>query len=297
MILRSLFRILSCRHSSESVEVRNSEHCCTDNQAVVPQERPHPLPKTRHRLSETTLATHPQPFSSLCLRLPAEIRRQIYKLVFCGEMFHLGPSHQGMISGKLENPETIDGQGLVEILVVPIEFLHPMNGPSASKVPKNILALVQTCRIVYAESIPFLYSNITFSMTSLFVLIDLHDFALLPQSFKQIRHLNLYWGHEDSDYFRTSSRRRHQNYCPPNDLAVWQRFWEIVAGMELLSLSMWIDYIGPQENLALDKSWMQPMLEVKGVKYVGIRIQQILGMTYERPHLLERRLEEIWTSK
>ena len=295
MTLCGVLLALSCGHSPEKVEARKYERRCAESRAAMPKDRPHPLPKTRRRLSETTPATHAQPFRSYFLKLPAEIRTRYNELVHSGEIVHLSNIRQRMISRKLGNPETLDGRGQTDVIIVPSEFSQSRDRLDSFEASENALALVQTSRVIYAESIPFLYSNMNFSMSSLLVLIYLHDLVLLPQRFKQIHYLYLHWSHEDSTHHRTNEA--HRNHCPQHDSSPWERFWEIVAGMELLSLTVWIDFIGPQDKLALDSSWVRPMLEVKGVENVGIRIQHILGAKYERPQLLERRLEKLWTSK
>ena len=128
-------------------------------------------------------------------------------------------------------------------------------------------------------------------MSSPLVLLDLHDFVLRPQRFLAIRHLNLHWIYHNHD--------PEDDVPPPYDPKTWAKYWALVVRMKLVSLSLWISCFHGQDPISMNASWVQPLLKVKGVKRVGVKLRQLewhMGPTETRLEDMERAIEAQWTS-
>ena len=106
--------------------------------------------------------------------------------------------------------------------------------------------MVMACRRVYAEAIPVLYGENTFSMLHLESMIFLAD-TILPQRLNMVRRVELGW------YFPIPlplySRKFQAMVYPPLDIAPWERVWWILANMEGLR-KLRIDLVG---------RWVEPI--------------------------------------
>ena len=82
----------------------------------------------------------------------------------------------------------------------------------------------------------------------------------------------------------------------PHDDGTWARFWEIVKGMELRTLGVWIEFWGLETECGVQGAWVRPMLEVGGVGKVGVSIERRISL-HERQRVrgLEAELEKRWT--
>lgn len=199
-----------------------------------------------------------------------------------------------IVHNILEIPQIADDQvGEVAVVTPPrLELISPVNRvPRPGQFSTTSLALLQTCHAIYKEAISVLYSHNIFSMSSPLVLLDLHDFVLRPQRFLAIRHLNLHWIYHNHD--------PEDDVPPPYDPETWAKYWALVVRMKLDSLSLWISCFHGQDPISMNVSWVQPLLKVKGVKRVGVKLRQLewhMGPMETRLEDMERAIEAQWTS-
>ena len=287
---------------------QNTQQCkesmYAEQKARVIKQRPSPLPATRQELSQTSLLGHHQPSCPLFTTLPPELRQRIYVYVLGGSIVHFthDPERRRLKARRLNLTEhqindeepptgTIPLQIPSDTESQPAEAQHE---PSPiARPPFSALPLLQTCRAIYAEATPILYSSNTFSMSSPLELIYMKDYTLLPQRIAQIRHLQLVpWVYFDNP------EHHIRNISEPYDKETWPRFWDIVAGMDLVSLGLWVEYWGKKQACSLEAEWIQPLLKVRGVKNVGIQLQlRASAWDTRRLQDLEKGIERVWTSK
>ena len=278
--------------SSQKLHLKKLQRA--QDRADVAEKRPPPLPPSRKNLSETSLSFHPQPLSPFFTKLPPEIRGRIYEYVYGGKIIHLTDVPKRIVHKVLEIPQIADDQvGGVAVVTPPrLEWMSPVNRvPRPGQFSTTSLALLQTCHAIYKEAIPVLYSHNIFSMSSPLVLLDLHDFVLRPQRFLAIRHLNLHWIYHNYD--------PEDDVSPPYDPETWAKYWDLVVRMKLDSLSLWISCFNGRDPITMNASWVQPLLKVKGIKRVGVKLRQLewhMGLTETRLEDMERAIEAQWTS-
>lgn len=122
--------------------------------------------------------------------------------------------------------------------------------------------MVMACRRVYAEAMPVLYGENTFSMLHLESVIFLAD-TILPQRLNMVRSVELGWYFPIP--FPLYSRKFQAMVHPPLDIATWERVWWILANMEGLRklridlVGRWLEPIAADEERRL----LSPAMEVK----------------------------------
>lgn len=129
------------------------------------QVEPLPLPPRRkHRLSEINL--HSQPSANLLMRLPLELRREIYECVLVSDSRNLHIAHveatnerTRLFSYACEHPWELHSPKDIRLR----GFHHRPGelGPANCfpyAMPPHRLALVKVCRQVYLEAIDIIYS-------------------------------------------------------------------------------------------------------------------------------------------
>lgn len=262
----------------------------------VVELRPAPLAQNRRNLSKISLITHSQPLSLLCTKLPPEIRQNIYELVLGGSVTHLVHGKKRILMcNRSELAEQIDhGEQIGRVAIQETPYVDWIEGrnmlPILDQCSKNLLSLLRTCHAIYAEAIPVLYNSNVFTIASPIVLIYLHDYVLLPQRFSEIRHLNLFW-----TYFSDAALFCGRMYAPYDDES-WTRLWDLIAGMNLRTLGIRLEYVGFAE-CSLESGWIQPLLKVKGVDRVGLKLEHRVGPGNEvRLNDMEKQIEKQWTS-
>ncbi|KAI9662039.1 MAG: hypothetical protein M1831_002954 [Alyxoria varia] len=191
--------------------------------------------------------TYSQIQSSLLTRLPAELRLQIWRHVLGDDLIHLvrcrhrigyrrclgadgtlrsrgGWSEHDYCWGECATT-VHDGQPKVR-KEAPVETARPL------------LPLVKTCRKVYTEAIPLLYTTNHFSLNHIETLISLH-LTLLPHRLSQIRSLTLSWRLTLAPYkVQRSSDSNAASLVigpnvspPPHDLGTWESACAALAAM------------------------------------------------------------------
>lgn len=130
------------------------------------------------------------------------------------------------------------------------------------------MALLQTCRQIYAEGL------ITAVNSSVFYLRGPVGFRLLdnralrtvqPERLSLINHLDLQWEFRVKGY--------EQSY-PETDFVTWQRIWDVIAvNMRLKSLELRLAFTGPKDQMSVDAPWLMPLRQVRSIKFLKIDIR------------------------
>ncbi|KAF7595776.1 hypothetical protein BBP40_004907 [Aspergillus hancockii] len=224
-------------------------------------------------------------------KLPAEIRLMIYNYAFGDETVHLV-----QLKGKIRHVRCKHTSSSLNsnrhcCPVTPARWrvqdnriaehsdsmLYPHTHASLpDSLSNSSVALLRTCRAVYAEAADILYSNAVFDVD------DLHTFiafslTVCPDRLRSIKQLTVQWmpiwqpmagqEHKASIYSHT-----HNDY-------LWALFWTRVAalrGLEQLHLSLDLGRFsgntiggvisGRRLHLAIDEPWVSPLLCVRGLK-------------------------------
>lgn len=207
--------------------------------------------------------------SMLCARLPYEIRQLIWSYVLGGRLLHIVRAYD---SKKLRAVDCVEGFGpgletrehhcwgsitgpntgsSLGFYLMPCEN-HPAR-------PANLLPLLQTCRMIYAETVTVLYEDNIFDLDFLDTLFYLKR-PVLPQRLNQIHILNLSW------HFKYSVA----NANPPYDITTWRESCNVLAnftGLRKLTVHLassfelpagmkWKDWWGP---LLEQLTWIKPV--------------------------------------
>ena len=288
-------------YSQKQEHKKNVRHA--EDQARDLEQRPPPLPNARTNLSQTSLSTHPQPSSPLFTKLPPEIREHIYELVLGGDIIHLVDVSQRIAHYRYPHNEDTESQDPPTGTVALEKPLGPRAPPTVTwldernRIPRpdqfssGSLSLPLTCHAVYVEAMPVLYRSNTFSIASPLVLIYLKNYVLRPGRLAEIRHLRL------NPWLRFDNPAHFRGRVPaPHDAETWAQFWGVVAGMELRSLGVWIEFWGKEEECGVEAGWVRPMLDVGGADAVGLCIERRISL-HERQRLrgLEAEIGKRWT--
>ena len=269
-----------------------------ERKTLFVEQQPAPLPSNRMSLSQASLSEYPQPSCLFLTTLPPEIRQRIYKVALGGNILRLAHISNGLAHQRYDLPNLMEGQaGTIGIERYDIDHSKSINWidqehliPMPNQFAQNTLSLLLTCHTIYAEAIPVLYESNIFSVTSPNVLLYLKS-TVPTQHFSSIRHLQLQWT------YATYPDGLWGGIHGPLVKETWVEFWELVRGMELRSLSLWLGYWGRQEDLNSDAEFVRPLLRVKGIREVGVKVQAILGHFREGSfEELMRDIERQWKS-
>lgn len=161
-----------------------------------------------HRLQifsavETEQHTSPQDQCLFLTRLPQDIRFMIYEMVLGGKVFHIqakntNDPHCRLLSWTCTRPELIYDQG--PDTHIPCFSTSGTSSPTASRPssshnpyfedhlqPTGLLPLLVTCRQIYTEAVPILYSNNTFEFTQNRTAFRFLKVMIPPPRLKDIR--------------------------------------------------------------------------------------------------------------
>ncbi|KAK0514006.1 hypothetical protein JMJ35_003728 [Cladonia borealis] len=245
------------------------------------KHRPPVSPPSNNDLSQYSISTHPQPDSLFFARLPPELRYRIYAHVLGNNVIYLTQAsrriaHQHYpLPSSLSDDDNDDEHETIAMDPAPELRLSDEDIPYSSQFHSLSLSLLRTCHAVYSEALPALYGSNVFSFSSPLPLVYLYHRFLLPRShFTLIRHLRLHWM-----YF-VSPGTCGRIYAP-YDFNTWARFWEVVAGMELVSLGTQIEVWGHgEEDFKHEATWLRELMQY----YVGSP-----SLTRPLPALRERK--------
>ena len=294
-LFNSLYRAPHHGHSVQEHKAHRLKHNFKEDKARVSRERTPSLPKLRYRLSQATLRNQPQPLSNLFYRLPLELRQRIYFFVYSDQVFHLSLLKNSIVHPRLDiRGDSDDNTGSVPLIRPPKPLEDERGVPVLGQSDANSLALLRTCHAIYSEAISLVYSLAVFSIDSPLTLVYMHDYTLLRQRFQAIRHLRLRWLYDE--FKHRDGYEGHPFLCPPLDKGTWSRFWTLVAGMQLESLSVSLLHFGMVEDIDMERDWMRPLSKVKGVKEVGVRVENMTSLGVERLRSVEDEILRRWTS-
>lgn len=231
----------------------------------------------------------------LLTRLPYELRLQIYHYVVGHETIHLLWSRKRLWNSVCPEPP-----------ISPSPCPWPLSSESSSAAPSTsdfctcnytltgdllaerfhskptsstALSTLLSCKQIYLEALPVLYTTSTFDVTHLYTLIDLAR-VLSPTNLSMIRLLSLSWwlGVLSSD------AKRRALFLPNDDQAndmwkssqqdsTWAALWNVIAhdltGLQGLDLHLTMKPPGSNGalgRLSIDQNWVAPMLQVQGLK-------------------------------
>lgn len=188
--------------------------------------------------------------------LPLELRQEIYAYVLGRDMFRL-------ISVPWKVTTAADIFGNVSMTQA---HFHPNQ---ARPNPPRGIALLQTSRQVYNESVDLLYSTNTFVV---------HDFATMTTFAKSIpaRHFNTIRSLRICYSPTTSIPYRHprtEQYDLPTGEG-WDEFWEMIAGMKSLRdldvhLERYYELLpeDPDSRAFTEYTTLRPLLRLSGLTY------------------------------
>jgi hypothetical protein len=259
---------------------------------------------------------NPQSGSPLFAKLPPEIRLIIYQYVFGDEAVHLVQlkskirhvrcrhTFSSLDSHRLCCPitparwragaATNDGQS--------DSMLYPHTHPALPHTLSNgSLALLRTCRAVYAEAADLPYA------TPVFDVDDLHTFVAFsltidPHRLRAIRRLTVQW----TPIWQPMAGQEHKAsiYAHTHNDRLWALFWSRVAacrGLEELHLSIDLGRFtratiaggllgGQRLRLDVRESWIAPLLSVRGLRVFDLGITARCDADPVARRLLEKNL-------
>lgn len=223
-----------------------------------------PLPRERRVLSVSQKATN----AGLFDRLPFEIRHLIYVYALGGELLHLtrtaASKEMGYHASQLSQP-----------------YLHHYHTAGRHS-PKHRLCLLKTCRQIYIEASPVIYSANTFGISGA------HNLPVFCEFSRKIRKdclnsiTSIYINCQADDYVSSNVRARSSPIERRGNVFLqdWKQTWEILAthmpGLKDLKVRLIKPYL-PQLNFALEEDWVKPMLRVRGLRTFGFDLAQGIG--------------------
>ncbi|MCJ1234347.1 hypothetical protein MMC14_002308 [Varicellaria rhodocarpa] len=220
------------------------------------KDRPRPLPMTRIHLSQVSIAPE-HALTSRFLLLPREIRNHIYSYLYVNRfIFRLDKiPHRLTQEHCLYSDTWGENQHLRESSSKPFE--HPWR----FKTQSLHLSLIKTCRQIYTEVAPLLYSTNTFKVDQLDNLIYLNQ-TIRPNRMASIRYLQVMWAFN----IHVPLTGQVPDIYRPMDDETWIRFWNIIAtrmtGLQGLDLAIRLH----RGDFRLEKQWLKPVMKVRGLK-------------------------------
>ena len=204
----------------------------------LPRQRPRaltcPLPTKPSRLWSVLKIPHRQKTceqiqSPLFAHLPYEIRLRIWSEVLGGHLLHIARARKRLLGIKCEEP--LDSEHMtrwhgcwgsttwwISDHLTPAYYIQPKDYHPAR--PANLLPLLQTCRLIYTETVSIIYSDNIFDINHLDTLLFLRR-SVLPRRLKEIRAVNLIWD------FKYGSRDTDAPYDP----GTWLDICKILASL------------------------------------------------------------------
>jgi len=217
--------------------------------------------RSSHQNTPTILATgtdspdrHPQIQSPLFHLLPDELRLMIYSQVLGNQVLHIIRRHQKLGHTLCKNPDgSFDAcrEAQCRGRKMPTgEHEATVSSPGHG----GMIQLLQTCRRIYTESAPLLYTLPTLSFDSPETLLA-YASSLPAHHVPSIRHVQLDLRFHLSFWFGEST--------PISDFATWETLWRTVAGMQgLRDLEVRITWpripsmVGKEEE---EERWLEPL--------------------------------------
>ncbi|KAF2491401.1 hypothetical protein BU16DRAFT_565103 [Lophium mytilinum] len=261
----------------------------------LPEPEPEPekldIPSSPEELKQTTVFQE----KSRLMALPLELREMIYKAVLGDDVMHVihKENKLGHLRCKAKSEEDCPkrwyGEGPCRDScwgVVDSSNIWMPVGDPAERSDGDVLPLLQTCRQVYSEAIPLLYSTNTFSFIDLDCLRHLSA-TILPSRFNAIKSLTIEWYLTWPLYDDFAQRMLFStSLYPPHDEATWEEIWRIIAGMKgLQRLRVDLNYFDGFRDNECEQKMLAPLRQIKGVKnftvYLGWKGKEVIGAPFK----------------
>lgn len=223
-----------------------------------------PLPRERRALSVSQKVSN----AGLFDRLPVEIRHMIYVYALGGNLLHL-------IRTATSNEI---GYHACEWSQPYFHHYHTAGKPS----PKYGLCLLKTCRQIYIEASPVVYSTNTFGFWGAHSLSMFCEFSRTIRKDRLDSIASIYINCQADDYVSSNAHARSSPVDRRRNVFLqdWRQTWEVLAtrmpGLKDLKVRLIKTYF-PQLELALDEDWVKPMLDVRGLRRFGFDLAQAIG--------------------
>jgi hypothetical protein len=168
------------------------------------RNRPGPnITKAARKTSSCRQRTADQSQSRLLSTLPAEIRRVIWRHAVGEKLLHMARVPNRLVALECAQPKdlTKDLETLrhdcwcmtrIGALRGTITRVYRAKNSAQPTRPANLLPLLQTCRLVYAEAVSMLYQDNIFDIDHVDTLLYMKR-CILPQRLHQITRLNYSW--------------------------------------------------------------------------------------------------------
>ncbi|KAF2643705.1 hypothetical protein P280DRAFT_215033 [Massarina eburnea CBS 473.64] len=222
---------------------------------------------------ELDARTHMQGQSMFFAMLPIDVRKIVYEYVMGEETVHLTLGTKKRFSHfkcprNEEGDETVDGADGdcgCKILV---------GGAQSGRLSSACLRLLMTCRRMYCEAIPHLYTPHIFSLLHVTHLLYLPS-RVPQQRLNSIRSLRIRWAIRALPYFRRGTSNR---LAYPEDTANWEKAWAILASMRgLKDLRVVIvdssrDGIWEAQWLSLEGKLLEVIKRIKGGRFTEVML-------------------------
>lgn len=179
----------------------------------------------RNTPSSARQHTADQSQSRLLSTLPTEIRQAIWRHAVGGQLLHLTRVPNRLVALECAQPKdlTKDLETLrhdcwcmtrIGALRGTIPRVYRAKNGAQPTRPANLLPLLQTCRLVYAEAVSTLYQDNIFDIDHLDTLLYMKR-CILPQRLRQITRLNFSWDFSQPVY---PDSPRHKTWCEACDV-------------------------------------------------------------------------------
>lgn len=189
-------------------------------------------------------------------RLPLEVRRMVYGYVMGEETVHL------TMGAKTRFGHFVCGEEGEEGMKCRCKVL--VGGRVGRRLGRECGALLRSCRRIYSEAVPHLYTQHTFSLLHLTHLLYLPSRLPVPR-LNTIRTLRLRWAIRALPYLRRGPSKR---LAYPDDTSNWARGWAILAGMQGLR-DVYVVLVDPSHDQMWERNWnelegflLEPVKEV-----------------------------------
>src|SRR5436190_11735485 len=223
-------------------------------------------------VTESQAARGPRPDQGGCVlldKVPAELRCEIYRFLFGNAPVHLVYVSETVThvrcheSWNCRHVEARNGRGKKN---------------SRPQLPSSLTthaAILRTCRRIYNEAVPILYSSLIFQVTNFEAWICFSS-QVRPQSLISIRHPRASWeslSHQkDGPWHRPLAYAKYKSTFGDG---VYEYFWHLVATKMtgLVDLTLLMHYPTELLDRSADSDWHQPLQNVRGLRTFTLEIR------------------------
>ncbi|KAL9023860.1 MAG: hypothetical protein Q9196_006925 [Gyalolechia fulgens] len=248
---------------------------------------PKPLPEPRARSLSLYRFSEPNSPCHFLTRLPREIREEIYSYVVAGNLVHV--ARKGKQLAHVRCYSSWPSDPLRRCRPAAARTCHDKASMLASTANGN-LALLQTCRQIYAEAVHIMYARNTFDFDhqNLFLFFSR---SILPQRLARIRSLEL--------HLEVASIEMSFPWIGPAPNS-WKLMWTTIAegmpALKHLRVGLAGEYGRSYPDMNADW-WLQCLLQVKNLKTFHLEYDAPLDIwgefglgIYQMTRLLEDRI-------